>query len=171
MNDEYFNELCKAMKLLADNGYIFIGQACQAKGTLMADTLADIAIEQRFELPVFENTQMGMAAGISLAGGKVCSIYPRINFFLEAIPQLVQHLDKIPLFSNYWPKVIIRTAIATPIPLDAGVQHLGDYTAAIEAMLSTVTVVRLAAADRIVPEYQAAMERELSTILVEDYNV
>ncbi len=169
MNDEYFNELCKAMKLLAENGYIFIGQTAACKGTLMADSLADIPLDKRFELPVFECCQMGMATGIALAGGKVCSIYPRINFLLEAIPQLVQHLDKIPLFSDYRPKVIIRTAIATPIPLDAGVQHLGDYTEAIRAMLSTVGIVKLTDADMIMPAYQKALESPISTILVESY--
>ncbi len=171
MTDAYFNELCAAMKLLADDGYIFIGQAVGCKGTLMADTLADIPIEQRIELPVFENTQAGMATGIAMAGGKVCSIYPRINFMLEAIPQLVQHLDKIPLFSDWKPKVIIRTAIATPVPLDAGPQHLGDYTDAVAAMLSTVKVVKLLDFRKIQSEYQAAMERNVSTILVENYNI
>jgi pyruvate/2-oxoglutarate/acetoin dehydrogenase E1 component len=169
MNDEYFKELCKAMILLGDNDYTFIGQACREKGTLMADTLRDVPVDQRIELPVFENTQMGMATGISMAGGKVCSIYPRINFMLEAIPQLVQHLDKIPLFSDYKPKVIIRTAIATPVPLDAGVQHLGDYTYAISKMLSTVKIIKLKETSEIVPAYQAAMESELSTIIVEVY--
>lgn len=170
MKQGYFDELCKAMKLLADDGYIFTGQACAEKGTLMADTLRDIPLEQRIELPVFENCQMGMATGIALAGGKICTIYPRINFMLEAIAQLVQHLDKIPLFSDYRPKVIIRTAIATPVPLDAGPQHLGNYTDAVRAMLTTVKVVELTNAEMIVPEYQAAMGRDLSTIIVENYN-
>ena len=85
--------------------------------------------------------------------------------------QLVQHLDKIPLFSDWKPKVIIRTAVATPVPLDAGQQHLGDYTKAIKDMLSTVTVVKLMHPNRIVHAYEEAMGRELSTILVEDYNV
>lgn len=157
------------MKMLSNDGYTFCGQAVTFAGTAMYETLRDVPQEQRLEFPVAENFQAGFCTGIALAGGKVCSIYPRINFMLEAIPQLVQHLDKIPLFSDYRPKIIIRTAIATPIPLDAGVQHLGDYTYAISKMLSTVKIIKLREIDRIIPEYQAAMERELSTILVEDY--
>jgi pyruvate/2-oxoglutarate/acetoin dehydrogenase E1 component len=167
MNQEYFEELCKAMKLLSDNGYVFTGQACREKGTAMSDTLRDIPLEQRVELPVAENMQMGMATGIAMAGGNICTLYPRINFMLEAISQLVQHLDKIQLFSAWRPKVIIRTAIATPVPLDAGPQHLGDYTDAVEKMLTTVRVVRLKSSDMIVPEYRAALVSNCSTLLVE----
>lgn len=163
----YVKNLCTAMTMLSDDGYIFMGQAVGCKGTAISNTLEHIPIEQRIELPVFEATQLGMATGISMAGGKVCTIYPRINFFLEATGQLVQHLDKIPLFSDYHPKVIIRTAIATPIPLDAGPQHLGDYSYALEQMLSTVKVVRLKEAEDIVPAYKAAMESDGSTLLIE----
>jgi pyruvate/2-oxoglutarate/acetoin dehydrogenase E1 component len=164
---EYRDRLIDAMGILAEAGYIFTGQAVRVKGTAVSDTLNKVPMEQRVELPVFENAQLGMATGIAMSGGKVCTIYPRINFMLEAISQLVQHLDKIPLFSDYRPRVIIRTAVATPIPLDAGVQHLGDYSDAVEAMLSTVKVVRLKEAEAIIPAYQAAMEHNGSTILVE----
>ena len=133
----------------------------------MYETLIQVPMEQRLEFPVAENFQLGMCIGIALAGGLPVSIFPRINFLLEATSQLVQHLDKLPLYSAYRPRVIIRTAVATPVPLDPGPQHLGDYSAAIEAMLSTVKVVRLREAEQIVPEYLAAAEREGSTLLVE----
>lgn len=168
MTPEYFEALCEAMKIVTqpDNA-ICIGQAVAYEGTAMYGTLRDVPMEKRLELPVAENMQMGMATGIAMAGGLPICIYPRINFMLEAISQLVQHLDKIPLFSDWRPKVIIRTAIATPIPLDAGPQHLGDYTDAVEKMLSTVRVVRLKTADMIVPEYRAALLSNCSTLLVE----
>lgn len=165
--NEYFDALCEAMKMLSDDGYVFTGQTVRDVGTAMNSTFRDVPIEQRFEMPVFENTQLGMATGIALAGGKICTCYPRINFFLEAIPQLVQHLDKIPLFSDFRPRVIIRTSIATTDPLDPGPQHIGDYSDAIEAMLSTVEVVRLKHQRNIIPEYKAAMERNRSTLLIE----
>ena len=167
MTPEYFEELCKAMKLLSDDGYVFTGQAVACEGTALYGTLRDVPMGHRLELPVAENMQLGMATGIAFAGGKICTLYPRINFMLEAISQLVQHLDKIPLFSDYRPKVIIRTAIATPVPLDAGPQHLGDYTDAVAAMLSTVRVVKLMNAGEIVPAYKYALECECSTLLVE----
>lgn len=165
--NEYFESLCTAMKALSNDGAIFVGQTVKDVGTAMHSTFRDVPIEQRLEFPVAENFQMGFATGIALAGSPVCTCYPRINFMLEALPQLVQHLDKIPLFSDYHPKVIIRTSIATINPLDPGPQHIGDYTDAIEAMLSTVKVVRLTSYEMIVPEYMAAMERDGSTLLVE----
>ncbi len=165
--NEYFENLCFAMKMLADNKASFIGQSCTFQGTAMFSTLRDVPMEQRLEFPVAENFQQGFCTGIAMAGGLPVCMYPRINFFLEAIPQLVQHLDKIPLFSDYNPKVIIRTSIATTDPLDPGPQHIGDYTDAIEAMLSTVKVVRLRKAEEIVPSYKEALERDGSTLLVE----
>lgn len=165
--NEYFENLCAAMKMLCDDGYNFTGQSVRDVGTAMHSTFRDVPIEQRFETPVFENSQLGMATGIALAGGKVCTCFPRINFFLEALPQLVQHLDKIPLFSDYRPRVIIRTSVATADPLDPGPQHIGDYSDAIDAMLTTVRVVRLNHAEDIVPAYTEAMQFNGSTILVE----
>jgi pyruvate/2-oxoglutarate/acetoin dehydrogenase E1 component len=166
--NEYFESLCEAMALLAkDPKTVFMGQACRYLGTAMFSTLRDVPMEQRLELPVAENMQLGMATGIALAGGLPVCMYPRINFMLEALPQLVQHLDKIPLFSDYRPKVIIRTSIATTDPLDPGVQHIGDYSSAIESMLSTVKVVRLTEASMIVPAYKEAIEADGSTLIVE----
>lgn len=165
--NEYFENLCAAMKMLADNGCVFTGQTVRDAGTAIHSTFRDVAIEQRFEMPIFENAQLGMATGIALTGQLICTCYPRINFFLEALPQLIQHLDKIPLFSDYKPKVIIRTSIATTDPLDPGHQHIGDYSTPIEAMLSTVRVRRLHTAEDIVPMYKEAMEFDGSTILIE----
>lgn len=164
----YFEELCKAMAMLAGHTQtMFFGQAVKFKGTAMSDTLINVPTRKLVELPVAENFQMGLCTGIAMAGGVPICLFPRINFFLEAIPQLVQHLDKIPLFSDYRPKVIIRTAVATNNPLDPGPQHLGDYSDAIEKMLSTVKVVRLYEAHNIVPAYINAINDDRSTILVE----
>lgn len=165
--NEYFENLCAAMKLLSDDGYTFVGQTVLDVGTAMNSTFRDVPEQQRIEFPVMENTQLGFSTGIAMAGGKICACFPRINFFLEALPQLVQHLDKIPLFSDYRPRVIIRTSVATANPLDPGVQHIGNYSHAIEQMLSTVKLIELEKAEDIIPQYEAAMNRNGSTILVE----
>ena len=169
MEQNYFDELSKAMLLLENAGAVFVGQAVAEKGTAMSNTLTSVLLSRRLEFPVAENMQMGFCTGIAMAGGLPVCIFPRINFMLEAISQLVQHLDKIPLFSDWRPKVIIRTAIATPIPLDAGPQHLGDYTDAVVAMLSCVEVVKIKKSEEIVPAYQTALARNGSTLLVEYY--
>lgn len=164
----YFEALCKAMEMLAAHPRaVFMGQAVAYEGTAMSHTLRNVPLKQRVELPVVEDMQMGLAIGASLNGDLPICIYPRWNFLLLATSQLVLHLDKLPLYSGYRPKVIIRTAVATNDPLNPGPQHLGDFTYAYIMMLHTVKVVELWNADEIVPAYEKAMNHEGSTLLVE----
>src|SRR5712691_1403346 len=140
---DYFNALCDIMKMLGEHPKtIFIGQTVRYPGTAMFSTLTDVPNEKRIELPVFEDTQMGMAIGLSLRGLLPVCVFPRWNFLLIAANQLVLHLDKLPIYSRggYRPKVIIRTAVATEHPLDPGPQHLGDFSEAVRMMLATVRV-------------------------------
>lgn len=148
---------------------IFLGQAVRDPGTAMHTTLSGVPMEKRVEMPVAENMQMGMCTGLALAGFLPICIFPRINFLLEAISQLVQHLDKLPLYSDggYRPRVIIRTAVAHDQPMNPGEQHLGDYSSALVLMLKTVYIDCLNRAEEIMPAYRAAVDREGSTILVE----
>ena len=118
-------------------------------------------------MPVAENMQCGMCHGIALAGGLPVSVYPRIDFLIEAVPQLVQHLDKWKAMGGGSPRVIIRTAVASDKPLDPGPQHKSNYVQAFRAMLKTVMVVELLTAEHIVPAYERALERDGSTLLVE----
>lgn len=165
----YRDELTKAMTALGRKPEtVFIGQAVAYEGTAMYGTLKGVPMEKRIELPVFEDTQLGMATGMSLTGFLPVCIYPRINFLLLAINQLVSHLDKLPIYGNGWkPKVIIRTAIAHNRPMDPGVQHLGDYGQAIRQMLATVKTVPLYRGRDIAPEYDRATRRDGSTLLIE----
>lgn len=167
----YFNELVKAMTWLGEqqNSY-FIGQSVGYEGTAMYKTLVSVPNTKRCELPVMEDCQMGMSIGMSLEGLVPISIYPRLNFLLLSINQLVNHLDKLSLMSNgYQPKVIIRSGIGSVIPLDPQEQHKGDFTEALAMMCKTVEVIRLDNAVDIFPAYQKAYLREdgRSTLLVE----
>jgi pyruvate/2-oxoglutarate/acetoin dehydrogenase E1 component len=167
---DYFDELCRAMTLLAEQPRsVFVGQAVKFPGTAMRNTLKHLPDEKLLEFPVAEDCQMGFCTGMALAGDLPICIYPRFNFLLLATNQLVLHLDKLPLYSRggYEPKVIIRTAIATDQPLNPGEQHLGDFSIAYQLMLRTVRIVRLDEADEIVPEYLHALGRPGPTILVE----
>ena len=107
---KYFDELKKAMNFLSENhSTIFIGQAVAVPGTAMTNTLTDIPVDKLIELPVAEEMQMGMTTGMALTGLIPISIFPRWNFLLYAINQLVNHLDKVSVMSNdgYKTKVII----------------------------------------------------------------
>lgn len=155
---------------------VFLGQAVVCPGTAMQKTFEKVPSERLIEFPVAEDMQMGVAVGMALKGDLPITCYPRWNFLLLAMSQLVLHLDKLPDYSSgrYCPRVIIRTGIATNSPLDPGPQHLGDFTDAVARMLRNVKVERLDLASDIVPAYMAATCRRGSTLLVEDlgrYNV
>lgn len=166
----YFDELCAAMALVAQEpNAIFMGQGVGNAGTTMSDTFRDVPPAQRLEMPVAEDMQMGMAIGMALEGKLPVCVFPRWNFLLLAANQLVNHLDRLPLYSagGYKPKVIIRTAVPSTVPFNPGPQHDDDFTVPFRAMLRTVDVVTLRHSDEIVPRYEAALLSERPTLLVE----
>ena len=164
----YYDELTRAMTLLGHSPRaIFLGQAVAYPGTGMTKSFANVPRGQLLELPVFEETQMGMSIGLALQGLLPISVYPRWNFLLAATNQLVNHLDKWPAMSGARPRVIIRTASATPVPLHPGPQHLGDFSDAFRQMLTYVRIVNLVDPRTIVREYENALRLPQSTILVE----
>ena len=166
----YKDELQKATDLLASNGYIFLGQNMVAGGTSMYHMVKHLPIEQRIEVPVFEETQMGISIGMALEGLKVCSVYPRWDFLICATNQLVNHADKVKRMSNNQFKLkglIIRTAVGSVSPMFPGEQHCGDYTEAFKLMFKDIKVIKLENADQIVPAYTEAMESDTPTLLVE----
>jgi pyruvate/2-oxoglutarate/acetoin dehydrogenase E1 component len=169
---KYFDEMCRAMEYLAqDPRVFFLGQAVACPGTAMSNTLKHVSRDKLLELPVAEELQMGMTTGLALAGHVPVSIFPRWNFLLLAVNQVVNHLDKFPLMSNngYRPKVIIRTGIGSVRPLHPQHQHVGDFTEAFRLMCQNIEVIRLDEPQDIFPAYQKALEREdgKSTIVVE----
>ena len=169
---KYFDELCRAMEYLArDQRTMFLGQAVACPGTAMTNTLKNVDRAKLLELPVTEDLQMGVSTGLALTGIVPVSIYPRWNFLLCAVSQLVSHLDKLPAMSDggYQPKVIVRTGIGSERPLHPQFQHVGDFTDAFRLMCKNIEVIRLDEPEHIFPAYQKALEREdgKSTIIVE----
>jgi pyruvate/2-oxoglutarate/acetoin dehydrogenase E1 component len=169
---KYFDELKRAMEYLAeDPRTVFMGQAVAVPGTAMSNTLRDIPRQRLLELPVAEEMQMGMTTGMALAGQIPVSIFPRWNFLLCGLSQLVNHLDKVQVMSSggFRTKAIVRTGIGAERPLHPQHQHVGDYTEAIRSMCSTIEVIRLDEPEDIFPAYQRALLRDdgRSTLLVE----
>jgi pyruvate/2-oxoglutarate/acetoin dehydrogenase E1 component len=167
---EYFDRLCGAMELLAKQpNVIFLGQAVACPGTGMSRTFKNVPPESLLEMPVAEDMQMGVSTGLALQGFLPVSIYPRFNFLLLAINQLVLHLDKLPIYSNggYKPKVIIRTAVGADKPLYPGAQHVGNYSKVFQQMLHTVEVIQLWDAEKILPAYEWAIKEQRSFLMVE----
>lgn len=159
--------LKSAMDALAlQPNVIFMGQSVAAGGTRMSPAFADVPEQQLLEMPVAEDLQVGIGIGLSLEGFLPVSAFPRWNFLLCAANQLINHLDRLPLYSQYEPKMIIRVAVGHHKPLDPGPQHQDDFSDAFAAMFKTVTVVKTTE-EAALDDYLAAAARRYSTIVVE----
>ena len=166
----YKDELQRATDLLAKEGYLFIGQNVLAGGTSLYHMVKHLPIEQRIELPVFEEIQMGMSIGMTLEGLKVCTTYPRMDFIILALNQIINHADKIKAMSKDQFKLkglIIRVAVGSTKPIFSGEQHSGDYTKAFKSMCKHIKVVKLMKPEQIVPAYKKAMKSDTPTIIIE----
>ena len=166
----YKEEIKKAMQMLgAHPKTIFIGQTVEYKGSVIFGSLENVASEKKIELPIIEDTQMGMSIGLSLEGFIPISIFPRMDFLVCAMNQLINHLDKAREMSNgqFKPKVIIRTMLGGTEPLYPGCQHCADYTEVLKILLKEVEVVKLKRADEIIPAYKKALESDKSTLIIE----
>lgn len=170
---KYGEAITEAMTWLGSQpDTLFLGQSVAYPGTVIYGTLEGVPMEKRIELPVFENVQVGLSTGLALQGFVPVSCFPRWPFLIDAASQIVNHLDRLPLYSRggFKPKVIIRVGIPTDKPLNPAEQHLGDYSLAFRLMLLTVDVIKLPAnPDGILEVYQKAYWRQdgRSTIVVE----
>lgn len=166
---KYADEIKKAMLMLADHPKtIFLGQSVAYPGNVIEKNIRDVPVEKKLELPVFEETQMGMSIGLAMEGYVPVSVFPRFNFLLLACNQLINHLDKIPQFAHgLQPHVIIKTMVGSVRPLHPGVQHCANFTEAFKSMLTTVKVVELTEADQVIPAYTEALNVPGAYLIIE----
>ena len=150
---------------------IFIGQAVEVPGTAMSKTLIDIPKKKLLELPVAEEMQMGMSLGLAMDGNVPISIFPRWNFLLYGVNQLINHIDKFQVMNGkkIKPKIIIRTGVGSQRPLHPQHQHIGDFTEGFKQMSTNLEIIKLKEAKDILPSYKKAYNRKDNkcTILVE----
>ena len=148
---------------------LFLGQATLFSGHSISGTLEGVPKDKLVELPVMEEAQMGICTGLSLEGYVPVSIYPRFNFMMLAINQLVNHIDKMKEMTKGMliPKVIVRVAVGASKPLDGGSQHTQDFTESIKHMLTDTKLVELTEPEQIFPAFKEAYNRDGSTVLVE----
>ena len=127
----YSKQVKKSMKYLASKkNTIFLGQSVIFPGNLIFKTLDHINNKKKLEIPVFEEVQMGMSLGMALNGLYPITCFPRFDFLLCAMNQLVNHTDKVEaLTKGQFPcGMIIRVLVGAKEPLDGGVQHTQNYT-------------------------------------------
>lgn len=166
----YYAALCEAMNLCAEEpNSVFLGQGVGVRGTSMSTTFDGVPEHKKIEMPVCEDLQMGMATGMALVGYIPICIFPRWNFMICAANQLINHLDRLSLYSDggYKPKVIIRVAVPSVDPFYPGPQHDDDFTQAFRLMCRTIKIVTLRRTCEVVQQYKNALKRNGSTILVE----
>jgi len=140
----YKDELTKAMSFLAEkDNTIFIGQQIVYAGNPMSTTLTNVPKDKMIEVPVMEETQMGMSLGLAMLGKSVISFYPRWDFLVSAANQLINHLDKFEHMTDKKVNVIIRVGVGSRDPLDPGIQHRNDYTKEFKSILQFTKVWEL----------------------------
>ena len=62
-------------RLVTEHDFYIIGQGAEDGGHGMSATISKDLISNCIELPVFEETQTGIALGIRLSGKNIISIY------------------------------------------------------------------------------------------------
>jgi len=166
----YKEELDRAMEWLSTkSNTVFMGQAIGFSGHAISNTMAKVPQDKRVELPVFEELQLGIATGMALEGWVPVTCYPRFDFFILGLNQLVNHLDKMHDMSkgDMKPKVIIRVAVGSKVPFSAGPQHTQNHTEAMRKMLTEVEVIELMEPEDIFPAFEKAYNSDKSFLIIE----
>ena len=167
---KYKDEIIRSMEWLGrKKDTIFLGQSVKFSGNAIYNTLKTLPEEKRIELPVFEEIQMGMSTGMAMNGLVPISCFPRFDFLLCAMNQLVNHADKIKLITNnqYAPSMIIRVLVGAKKPLNGGEQHTQNYVNEIKKMLKTIKVWDLKDEKKIFLSYKEAFKNKKINLMVE----
>jgi len=148
---------------------IFIGQQLLWHGNPMSTTVSNVPKEKMIEVPVMEESQMGMSLGMAMAGKFVVTFYPRWDFLICATNQLVNHVDKIGLMSmgTWKPNMIIRVGKGSDKPLDPGYQHRGNYFNEFKSLCPNIQFYDLLNHNDIESVYKNAYELGGISVIVE----
>jgi len=166
---KYLYQVQKGMDLLAsDSRTLFIGQAMRFKGHAVSQQVRNYPLEKRVEFPVAEDFQSGFCLGLALQGYIPVSIYPRHDFTILALNQIINHIDKWTFMCpNSHLKIILKILVGAKKPLHGGYQHTADYIEAFKKMSQTIKIINLTKPDEIYPAYETALYDEGNYILSE----
>jgi pyruvate/2-oxoglutarate/acetoin dehydrogenase E1 component len=164
----YKDALTDAMTFLgAQDNTVFIGQQIVYAGNPMSTTLGNVSKDKMVELPVMEETQMGMSLGIAMTGKTVVTFYPRWDFIVLAVNQLVNHIDKYELMTGKQANILIRLGKGSDKPLDPGHQHKGNYLEEFKNICPHIKFHNLTDQDTILDSYKSAYAEGGVHVLVE----
>lgn len=166
----YKDALTNSMTYLGQQpNTVFIGQQIIWHGNPMSTTIGEVPKDKLIEVPVMEESQMGMSLGMAMAGQFVITFYPRWDFLICAANQLVNHVDKIVLMSNgkWSPNMIIRLGKGSDKPLDPGHQHRGNYFDEFKSMCPNIKFHNLLTYDNVETIYKNAYSEGGIHVIVE----
>jgi len=134
---EYKERITHANTLLASDPDVrFVGYGLK-KGRAYG-TLAEVREEQIIDCPIAENLMMGFSIGLALKGYRPVVFFERMDFILNALDAIVNHLDKMHRLSHgeFSPACIIRSVVGNKDkPLYTGLPHTQDHSKAISFMV------------------------------------
>ena len=151
-----------------DDNTIFIGQQIVYRGNPMSTTLDNVPKEKMIEVPVMEETQMGMSLGLAMTGKRVVTFYPRWDFLISASNQLVNHVDKYELMTGEKVHIIIRVGKGSETPLDPGHQHKANYLEEFKSMCKNVKIFDCKTIDELKLNYQFAKDN-VGVYIINEY--
>lgn len=164
----YKDALTEAMTFLGSkDDTVFIGQQIVYAGNPMSTTLGGVSKDKMIELPVMEETQMGMSLGLAMTGKTVITFYPRWDFIILAANQLINHVDKFELMTGQKANLIVRLGKGSDKPLDPGHQHKGNYFEEFKSMCPHISFHNLTSKDNILDTYKTAYEQGGVHVIVE----
>jgi pyruvate/2-oxoglutarate/acetoin dehydrogenase E1 component len=146
---------------------IFIGQQIVYAGNPMSTTLGEVPKEKMIEVPVMEETQMGMSLGLAITGKTVISFYPRWDFLISAANQLINHIDKFELMTGKKVNIFIRVGKGADVPLDPGHQHKANYINEFKTMCPNIEIHDLKTWQDVELSYKYAIENGGVHVLAE----
>lgn len=164
----YKDTLSEIMTNLSkDEKVVFIGQQIIYRGNPMSTTLDDVPKNKMIEVPVMEESQMGMSLGLAMTDKLVVTFYPRWDFLILAANQLINHVDKYELMTNKKVHIIIRVGKGSDEPLDPGHQHKGLYDEEFKKMSKSINYYNCKTVKEIKESYDFAIKNKGVHVITE----
>jgi pyruvate/2-oxoglutarate/acetoin dehydrogenase E1 component len=148
---KYMGEISKKENAL------FIGQQTLWRGNPMSTTLELVDKNKIVEVPLMEESQMGMSLGMAMTEKLVVTFYPRWDFLLLATNQLINNVDKFELMTGKKIHIIVRVGVGAIEPLDPGHQHKGNYIEQFKILSKNITYFDCKTSTDLVNAYETAL--------------
>lgn len=166
----YKTEVIRGMQLLAKQpNVLFCGQGVSVKANCLHEQLVGVPEHQRLEVPVFENTQLGMCLGMALTGLLPVCLFPRVNFLTCAMDALCNHVDKWRQMTGKPAKIIVKTMTGCTKPLDPGPQHSSteSFVDGLMDLFDDILVADVRQDNHVYSTYEEVLKHDGPSLIIE----